>query len=187
MSRFEDFLAKATPTVRPYLIESALSGYEGVGVGTPLWVDRIDELPADRQGKAIAGLARSWARADPQAAIQWALAQPDPANRDAALKASAEAWASSDVREASAWINAQPVGVNRDIATRGLVGGIAYAQPESAWTWALSIQTPAQKIGALQSAYAGLRRNDPAMAEQFLRSANLPPADAKTVRQPPPK
>ena len=187
MNRFEDFLAKAAPTVRPYLIAAALSGYDSVDVGTPLWVDRINELPADRQGKAIAGLARSWARADPQAAIQWALSQPDPANRDAALNASATEWASSDLREAAAWINAQPVGLNRDIATRGLVGGIAYSQPESAWTWALGIQTPAQKIGALQSAYKGLRNKDSGMAEQFLQNANLPPADAKTVRQPPPK
>ena len=186
-NRFEDYLAKASPKMRPYWIESALSNYAGVGADAPLWVDRLHELPADRQGKAIAGLARSWARADPQAAIQWALSQPDPANRDAALKASAGAWASSDIREAAAWINAQPAGVNRDIATRGLVGGLAYAQPETAWTWALSIQTPAQKIGALQSAYAELRNKDSVMAEQFLQSANLPPTDAKTVRQPPPK
>ena len=110
-----------------------------------------------------------------------------PEHRDAALRGTAQVWAASDVREAAAWINAQPAGTNRDIATRGLVGGIAYAQPESAWTWALSIQTPAQKIGALQSAYAGLRSRDPALAEQFLQSANLPPADAKTVRTNPPK
>ena len=184
---FEDYLTKASPKMRPYLIEAALSGYEGVGTDAPMWADRLHELPADRQGKAIAGLARSWARADPQTAIQWALSQPDPANRDAALNASAKAWASSDLREAAAWINAQPAGMNRDSATRGLVGGLAYTQPESAWTWALSIQTPAQKIGALQSAYKALRDKDPGLAEQFLQTASLPPADAKTVRQPPPK
>ena len=188
MNRFEDYLAKASPKMRAYLIESALLGHaSGPGADAPLWVDRLRELPADRQEKAIAGLARSWANADPQAAIQWALAQPDPANREAALNAGAKAWAASDIREAAAWINAQPAGPNRDIATRGLVGGIASAQPESAWTWALSIQTPAQKIGALQSAYAGLRRKDPALAEQFLQSANLPPGDAKTVRTDPPR
>jgi hypothetical protein len=187
MNRFEDYLAQATPKVRPYLIEAALSRYEGVGADAPLWVDRLHELPPDRQEKAIAGLARSWANADPQAAIQWALSQPNSANRDAALNASAKAWASSDIREAAAWINGQPVGANRDIATRGLVEGIAYSQPESAWTWALSIQTPAQKIGALQSAYTELRKKDFAMAEQFLQNANLPPDDAKTVRQNPPR
>ena len=187
MNRFEDFLARASPKMRTYLIENALSRSGVVGTDAPLWVNRLHELPADRQEKAVAGLASSWARADPQAAIQWALAQPDPAQREAALKASAGAWASHDLRDAAAWINAQPAGLNRDIATRGLVGGLAYAQPESAWTWALSIQTPAQKIGALQSAYASLQKNDPALAEQFLQSANLPPADAKTVRQNPPK
>ncbi len=187
MNRFEDFLANASPKMRPYLIEAALSGYEGIGADAPRWADRIAELPADRQGKAIAGLARTWAGADPQAAIQWALAQPDPANRDAALNASAKTWAAGDLREAAAWINAQPVGINRDVATRGLVAGIAHSQPESAWTWALSIQTPAQKVGALQSAYAGLRNKDFGMAEQLLQSAHLPPADAKTVRQPPPR
>ena len=188
MNRIEDYLAKASPKMRTYLIETALAGiYESIGADARLWVNRINELPADRQGKAIAGLAQSWASADPQAAIQWALSQPDPANRDAALNASAKAWALSDIRDAAAWINAQAVGATRDTATRGLVGGLAHTQPESAWTWALSIQTPAQKIGALQSAYEGLRNKDPALAEQFLQSANLPPADAKTVRQTPPK
>jgi hypothetical protein len=188
MNRFEDFLTKASPKMRTSLIEAALTGNpESIDADAPLWVNRINELPADRQGKAIAGLAKSWAAADPQAAIQWALSQPDPANRDAALNAAAKAWASNDIRDATAWINSQPAGVDRDIATRGLVGGIAYTQPEKAWTWALSIQTPAQKTGALQSAYEGLRRKDPTIAEQFLQNANLSSADAKAVQQNPPK
>ena len=188
MNRIEDFLATASPKMRAYLIESALTrNSASIGADAPLWVDRLGELPADRRVKAVAGLAEGWASADPQSALQWALAQPDPEQRDAALNGSAKAWASSDLRGAAAWINAQPIVGSRDAATRGLVGGIAYTQPESAWTWALSIQTPAQKIGALQSAYAGLRRKDPALAEQFLQSANLPPADAKTVRTNPPQ
>ena len=188
MNRIEDFLATASPKMRAYLIETALTRNSGsIGTDAPLWVDRLGELPADRREKAVAGLAEGWAKADPQAALRWALAQPDPAQRDAALNATAKAWAGSDLRDAAAWINAQPAGGNRDTATRGLVGGIAYSQPESAWTWALSIQTPAQKIGALQTAYAGLRRKDPALAEQFLQRASLPPGDAKTVRQNPPR
>ncbi len=186
-NRFEDFFATASPKMRPYFIESALSYYDGVGADVPLWVGRLRELPADRQVKGIEGLASRWASADPQAALQWALSQPDPANRDAALNATAKVWAAGDLRDAAAWINAQPVSLTRDIATRGLVGGISYSQPESARTWAMSIQTPAQKIGALQSAYEGLRNKDSALAEQFFQSANLPPADVKTVRRNPPK
>ena len=183
MNRFDDYLAKASPKMRALLIETALAGYNDIGADAPLWAERIGELPADRQEKAIAGLARKWAAADPQAAVQWALAQPDPANHDAALNAAAKEWARGDLRDAAAWINAQPAGTSRDAATRGLVSGLAYNDPESAWTWALSIQTPAQKIGALQSAYEELRKKDFATAEHFLQNANLPPADVKAVRE----
>jgi hypothetical protein len=58
------------------------------------------------------------------------------------------------------------------------------ANPESAWTWALSIGG-GNRMSALQSAYSNLRRKDPNIAQEMLQSANLSPDEVKAVQSVP--
>ena len=51
-------------------------------------------------------------------------------------------WALAEIDESSRWINALPPGKTRDVAPENLVGSLSKSSPETAWTWALSVQTP---------------------------------------------
>ncbi|MHA3772387.1 hypothetical protein ACXR0O_12710 [Verrucomicrobiota bacterium sgz303538] len=188
MYRIEELLSKASPKIRPYLLETGFQygfGFydpsRGAALDPTRWLQRLDELPADRRVNAVSGLARGWASSDPQAAINWAMSLTDPAQREQAFGAAASAWAGSDPYESARWINSLPAGANRDTAARSLVGALSDSEPETAWTWALGIETPGQRMGALQIAYMGLRKKDPAIAKQLLQSANLSPAETQLL------
>ncbi len=186
MDRFEDLLAKISPKLRPYLLESAFS----FGIGNPngsnidpaKWIPRLAELPADQRAAAVAPLASSWAASDPQAAIVWASALTDPTQRELALGSAMTTWAMADIYESSQWVNSLPPGQTRDIAAQNLSRGLMNSSPEAAWTWALSVQTPQNRLNALSLAYMGLTQKDPAIAKQFLQDAKLSPAEAAALK-----
>ena len=183
MNRFEELLANASPKMRPYLLQT---GFEhGLQNGAPnpaLWTARLDELPPERRLNAMGALARGWATGDPEGAIAWATSLPDAAQRDHAFESAARTWAATDSYAAAQWINSLPSGSNRDVAVAGLVGALARNQPENAWTWALSIETPQRRLQALQLAYALTRDRDPSVAENLLQSANLSPEEMKALQ-----
>ena len=182
MDRFEDLLGKVSPKLRPYLLER---GFDFVGNGSfdpAKWIPRLDELPDEQRMMAVRGLARGWAMSDPQAAIAWGSALADPVQREQAIGGAVSYWAMADVYESSQWINSLPQGKTRDVATQNLIGGLINSAPEAAWTWALSIQTPENRLNALQLAYMGLTQKDPAIAKQFLQDAKLSPAEAAALK-----
>lgn len=184
MNRFEEFFEKASPKIRPLLLESAfMFGLNRSTIDPAKWLPRIEELPVERRGNALAGLARSWAANDPAAATQWALSLGDSQQRLQALGSATSSWIEADSFEAAAWINSLPTGSDRDVATHSLVGGLMRTEPESAWTWALSIQGAEQRKGALQLAYMALRQKDPTIAQAMLQSANLTSAEAQALQQ----
>jgi hypothetical protein len=87
----------------------------------------------------------------------------------------------SDPYEAATWIDSLPVGANRDTATRGLVSALSFSEPETAWTWALSIAAPGSRLAALQLAYMGLEKKDPKIAQQFLQSTPFTPEESNMI------
>ena len=175
MNRFEELLSKASPKIRPLLLEAGFQfGGRNAGADAARWTQRLSELPSERQANAVGSLASGWAQVDPEAAIQWALSLPDAGQRDRALQNATGTWAAADPYEASAWINSLPAGKDRDIATRNLVGALSAAEPETAWTWALSIGSSEQRRSALELAYMGMVKKDAALARNFLQSSDLP-------------
>ena len=186
MNRFEELYEKASPGIRSILLENAFTfGFDRSGIDPLKWLPRIEELPPERRGQALAGVARSWAANDPAAATQWALSLTDEQSRTNALSSATATWIQADRYEAASWINSLPAGADRDIATHGLVGALMQNEPESAWTWALSVQGAEQRTRALQLAYLGLRQKDPTIAQSMLQSANLPPEEIKALQQHP--
>jgi hypothetical protein len=183
MNRFEDLLKKASAKVRPLLLEAGFQYGLQQGVTNPAqWIERLDELPTDRRGNAISGLARGWATLDPQAALGWARGLPDEALRTEALQNAVNGWANTDIYEVSQWANSLPAGIERDIAAANIVSALGNTQPESAWTWALSVTDPTQRNSALQVAYMSLHKKDAAVAQQMLQSASLSPQEVELLR-----
>jgi hypothetical protein len=183
MHRFEDLLAKASPKIRPYLLETGFThGFGNIVTEPAVWLARLEELPADRRGNAMSALAGNWARSDPEKALEWAMSLKDSAQREAAFNSATSSWAAADVYEASQWINSLPAGGDRDIAVHSLAGALARSEPESAWTWALTIGNPTSRRNALSAAYFAMSRKDAAIADQMLQNADLPAADKKQLR-----
>ena len=103
---------------------------------------------AAQDGELVAQFAKGWADGDPAAAAQWVTALPEN-NAWLAAGDVAAVWASQDEAAASAWVDSLPPGENRDQAAAGLVRVLAPADPQSAWEWALSIQSPWSRTEAL--------------------------------------
>ncbi len=182
MHQLDEFLANASPTMRPFLIEAGLQFLPQGQFSDPAkWVKYLNEIPEERRGNAVIGLARGWARSDPETALQWSLTLTDPAQRESALGYAAGTWATEDAVDAAHWVNALPAGANRDIGAQVLALSLARSEPETAWTWALSVANADRRRGALQAAYVGLLEKDAGIAQQMLQSANLPPAEVKAI------
>jgi hypothetical protein len=181
--RLDGLLAKASPRLRPFLIEAgfSLGSAEPAGDLRP-WLERLDELPADRRGIAISSLAGRWAAHDPEAAAQWAAALSDPAHRESAIGSLAGRWAQSDSYEASQWIASLSPGPERDTASWALVNVIAKSEPDSAWTWAQSIADPGRRLASLGTALDGWRARDPEGARRAVETSSLAPRDISILR-----
>jgi hypothetical protein len=185
--RMEGLLEKASPKLRPFLLEAAFSyaGSEHIGKEPKVWIERLNELPEDRRPQAAAGLVRSWATADPQAAQEWALKLPEGNMRENAIGSVMSVWTQSDPHGAATWVNTLPSGTTRDNAAFAMANAMSRSEPESAWTWAMSIETPARRTAALQSAYTALRQKDPNIAREMLQGANLGADELKALERMP--
>jgi hypothetical protein len=184
MHRFEEFMEAASPKIREHLLAAAFMYGMHQSVSEPeRWVKRIDELPEEKRTNAVQSLARGWAMTDPAAAMNWAMSFPEGPKRDAAFEPVMGAWAQNDTYEVSQWIEAQPQGKTRDRATRGLVGALIESQPETAWSWAMTIGAEGTRLSALQLAYMGMRQKNPKAADQLLESSNLPPQHLEALRK----
>lgn len=184
MHMFDEFMEAASPKIRPLLLAAGFNYGLYQSVSDPeKWVKRLDEVPEDKRANAVQSLARGWAKSDPDSAMKWAMSLAEGPQRDAAVAPAISGWAENDSYEVSQWIEKQPVGAIRDLATRGLVGALMQSQPETAWTWALSIGGEQERFNALQIAYIGMRQKNPEAAAQLLESANLPPQQLEALRK----
>lgn len=116
--------------------------------------------PVVEDGKLVTAFAKDWADDDPAAAAQWVSELPDSNGWTAAGEVAA-VWAGLDEAGASAWVDSLPPGEVRDRAAAGLVKTLAPADPESAWAWALNIQSPWDQTEALTEVAKALGTSEP--------------------------
>ncbi|HEX2746869.1 MAG TPA: hypothetical protein VHM91_02630, partial [Verrucomicrobiales bacterium] len=147
------------------------------------WVDRVRDLPAESQGKALAGIAGRMAATNPDAAVAWVSSYsfPDEKSRDIALSSVVSRWAKADSYAASQWISALPEGALRNTSVVSLAGSIATGDPAGAWTWAESLSDPAGKAGAMISIVNQVKGTDPQMARQLINGAALDSETRETL------
>lgn len=140
--------------------------------------------PAESTGQAAALIAERWAATDPASAIDWAWDWQDASLREKATGAAVKSWAREDAWGASHWIETQPAGEQRDRAAHHLARFLCTDDPESAWTWAGSIEDPAIRQEA-RAAVLRMWRYSAAAAAQAavdsLPSAALSPADRQKL------
>ena len=180
----EELLGKSSPKLRPKLIEQIIrNGWDTVVADPAPWIERLNEIPAERRDLATRNLAEAWAATDPEAAVRWTSSLPDGKARDGAFGTIASSWAENDPHEAARWVDTLAPGAGRDNASESIVDALVKSDPATAWAWAASIQSPDQRADALRVAYEGLIKKDPGLAEATLASSGLPEAEITALRE----
>jgi hypothetical protein len=184
MDRIEDLIAKSPPELASALVLAGFSaGSSWPGGDVKPWLDRLDQVPAEKRPWAYSVLAGRWAATDPDAAIAWAARLTDEEARMQSYASIAGRWAKADSYETSQWITSLPEGRERDSAAGSLVKTIAQEEPDSAFTWAQTILDPQQKLAAITTALEGWARRDLPGALGQLEASTLPPEAKATLRQ----
>jgi hypothetical protein len=131
--------------------------------------------------KALSDIARSWARDDPQAAADWAIAQPAGLLQSRALASVVGTWANDNPNAAQDWLAQFPPGETRDRS----IG--AFLSRPSSWTnntetqiaefdaWFDRIDDPWQRAQAATRSFWSRKQSDPQGARRWL--LNLPNVD----------
>jgi hypothetical protein len=136
--------------------------------------------------KAFSEIAGAWARTDPQAAADWAIAQPAGPIQDRALASIVGAWANTEPAAAKDWLSQFPPGDARD---RSIT---AYLGRANSWSegqkvqiaefdeWFDLINDPWQRALAARRSFWARRENDREAARAWL--ASLPNVDPGLIR-----
>ncbi len=182
LTMVDSLLEQAPTDLRAELLEQSFAYLDrSVGGTLDQWIDRIAELPAEKQGDATAIVARRMASIDPRSAMDWAESRADSEHATAAFVAAANSWAGVDSYEYSQWVAGLPNGLRRDQATHALVTSIVEVEPDSAWTWAKTIESPELRARALLESFRHLADQDPRGVSALLRDPNLTEADTREL------
>lgn len=174
--RVDDFLKKFPEKMRQQTLLEAFQAESDWRDGdAQAWLARVNDLPVENRGSALANIARRMAATDPDAAVAWVASYsfPDEKSRDSALNSAVSRWAKADSYAASQWISALPQGTQRNTAAMALISSIAVGDPSGAWTWAESLGDSGGKVGAMTSIVNQVKSNDPQMARQLIDNATL--------------
>src|SRR4030095_6995527 len=99
-------------------------------------LDIAQTLEGESQTRSISGVLRAWAGKEPEAAAEWASAQPE---NDKLLSSVAWSWAQTNRDRALEWATSLPEGPARDAALGGGVRMIAQSeQPLLTLPWITS-------------------------------------------------
>ena len=178
----ESLIDAAPESIREELIMQAFHRLPSNDVSTlDVWKDRIDELPAGKQGQASASIANRLADVDPQQAIAWADSLASTEQSVQALSAAVTRWAGADSYECSHWISSLPEGIRRDHATQAMINTIAKAEPDSAWAWAKTIDNPGLRAKSLKMAFTMMESRDAQAARTWLEDSSITDADIQTL------
>ncbi len=136
--------------------------------------------------KALSEVARQWAQRDPQAAADWAIAQPSSPLQSQALASVVATWASDDPERVANWVAQFPPGEARDRSVVAFLLGDNSRGPDTRPVpadferWLDLIEDPWQRAKLAQRSYEMRKRTDPAGARAWLSS--LPNVDPELIR-----
>jgi hypothetical protein len=137
--------------------------------------DWLDGHRDQREGQAgLRVLARSWATKDPEAALRWALAQPDDRGRFLSLKFAFQQYYDTDRERAQSWLNAQPDSPALD--TPRLAFGLAHVHidPAQAAETARKIHDEKNRDETLAKIVGLWLSQDRASAREWIGTSGLP-------------
>jgi hypothetical protein len=135
-------------------------------------LDIAQTLEGESQTRSVSGVLRAWAGKEPEAAAEWASAQPE---NDKLLSSVAWSWAQTNRERALEWATSLPEGPAKDAALTGGVRMIAQSeQPLLTLPWITSIGSEDKRARAYEELASWWLRSDPAKARAWLETAPIP-------------
>ena len=122
----------------------------------------------DAQQRRITGtVAGAWAESDPNAAAEWALAQPVESRGDA-LSAVVRRVAASDPERATEILNRLPEGFERTELVESMVQFLAESDPDAMAAWALRLPGDSERVVATAQSVRAWSDQNPEAAAQWV-------------------
>lgn len=137
-------------------------------------IDWMRTLPTDEREQLVNSSGFSLMFADPEKGAEFLLEDATEDNLSRRYQTIVNGWANRDINAAGEWLNAQPPGPEQDGARSSFAMQVARRDPESAMEWAKSVQTDAQRFGAIRNVYSQWRRKDQDAADSALLNSGLP-------------
>lgn len=119
------------------------------------------------QRRIAATIAKAWAQSDPDAASEWALAQPVELRGDA-LDAVVRNIAASDPEAATEILNRLPEGFERTELIGSMVASLAESNPDAMAAWSLALPGDSERTTATAWAVRHWSDQDPESASQWV-------------------
>jgi hypothetical protein len=129
------------PDSPPQNLEIGPEGVQGSEVAS--WMDR---QPLALRRAWAPGVVERWVEADPQAAMAWADALPENANRNQTIQTGLIVWTHRDPLAAADYINRLPASELREVAISNAAATWNCIDPAAARKWAEGLpESPGQK------------------------------------------
>ena len=86
-------------------------------------------------------------------------------------------WCSHDPAAAADWISGLPDGGVKDAAIQPLVAAVRQNDPETAFSWGLSVQDSAKRAAIMKETIRAWNTNDAEAVRLAIQSADLDPSE----------
>ena len=149
------------------------------------WVEKFSGSDQNYLGGVVGEVGATWAREDPEAALDWIASLPERHGQKAGMRRTFGEWAHRDPTQASDYLNNMPASAAKDSAIQGFTGRLAWENPQAAITWAESISSEQARTEAIIGAGRAWVKKDAAAAADWAVSAGLPEKVQEAIFNPP--
>lgn len=145
------------------------------------WAEQF--ATADYGARVIEEVGDEWAERDPASAVSWLETLDDGAGKREGFESALGEWVRKDPTGASQYLVEMPPGELKDTAINGFVSRLAWEDPQSAITWAGTIEQESTRMEALTRAGQAYFRRDQEGAREWLQTSGLSEEAQKKVTE----
>lgn len=136
------------------------------------WVTEVRD-PTEKSQFARS-VAQTWIAYEPAKAVPWLLENTPVAERPTVVELAATIWVNSDPNATAEWLESIPKGKDSDLGVSTLARNIVAIAPDSAFSWAGTIENETIRRQTMIAVISEWRVRDPEVAVEALNASGLP-------------
>ncbi|MFP6874372.1 MAG: hypothetical protein VCA55_12800 [Verrucomicrobiales bacterium] len=144
------------------------------------WVLRMKK--SGERSRLIRQVGEAWIMHDPEKAVEWLLEHTAETIRADVLRESIALWAQMKPNKAATWLRRLKPGPDADQAIAALARQIVHRDPESAFSWASTINNRVMREQTVASVFAQWAIRYPQAASKRLNEADFPAEQMSKLR-----